>query len=78
METPEPKGTEALRCVRCGRAVVVEAERYESVFERMHYVCFHYEYEHDPYDVDEECSAGGCPSSAIHPRPDRRPSVRRG
>jgi hypothetical protein len=30
-------------CVRCGRPVVVEAERYE-VFERMHYVCFHYEF----------------------------------
>jgi hypothetical protein len=32
------------------------------VFEQMHYVCFHYEFEHDPTDVDEECGAGGCPS----------------
>jgi hypothetical protein len=40
----------------------------------MHYVCFHYEFEHDPADPDEECYAGGCPSSAVHPRPERRPS----
>lgn len=64
---PEP-----LVCVRCNRPVVIEADRYD-VFERMHYVCFHYEFEHDPTDPDEECSAGGCPSAAIRPRPDRRP-----
>ncbi len=28
----------------------------------MHYVCFHYEFEHDPVDVDSVCSTGGCPS----------------
>lgn len=28
----------------------------------MHYVCFHYEFEHGDIDVDMECSAGGCPS----------------
>ena len=44
-----------------------------DVFEQMHYVCFHYEFEHDPIDPDEECEAGGCPSGAIHPRPERRP-----
>jgi hypothetical protein len=53
-----------LFCLRCGRPVTVEAGRFE-VFERMHYVCFHYEFEHDPFDPDEECSAGGCPSAAI-------------
>lgn len=31
----------------------------------MHYVCFHYEFEHDPVDPDEECGAGGCPSGAL-------------
>lgn len=36
-----------------------------DVFEQMHYACFHYEFEHDPFDVDEECSAGGCPSAAL-------------
>ncbi len=44
-----------------------------DVFEQMHYVCFHYEFEHDPVDPDEECSAGGCPSASINPRPERRP-----
>lgn len=38
---------EELQCRRCGRAVVVSAAQYET-FERMHYVCFHYELEHDP------------------------------
>jgi len=42
----------------------VSAEHYE-VFERMHYVCFHYEFEHDPTDPDEECQAGGCPSASL-------------
>ncbi len=48
-------------CARCGRPVRVSREHYET-FERMHYVCFHYEFEHDPFDPDEECNAGGCPS----------------
>jgi hypothetical protein len=61
-------------CRRCGRPVVVERQMFE-VFENMHYVCFHYEFEHDPYDPDEECSAGGCPSAMLHPRPDRRPTA---
>ena len=42
----------------------------------MHYVCFHYEFEHDPFDPDEECTAGGCPSAAVNPRPERRPENR--
>ena len=42
----------------------VSAEQYE-VFERMHYVCFPYEFEHDPADPDEECQAGGCPSASL-------------
>jgi len=40
-----------------------------EVFERMHYVCFHYEFEHGDTDVDAECGAGGCPS--------RTPELRR-
>ena len=59
-------------CRRCGRPVVLNATKYET-FERMHYVCFHFEFEHDPVDVDEECGAGGCPSRAVNPRSDRRP-----
>jgi len=51
-------------CRRCGRPVRVSAGQYE-VFERMHYVCFHYEFEHGEVDVDAECQAGGCPSSSL-------------
>src|SRR5262249_13748167 len=59
-------------CQRCRRPVEVSRDQYD-VFEQMHYVCFHYEHEHDPVDPDEECGAGGCPSESINPRPDPRP-----
>jgi hypothetical protein len=38
-------------------SVEIEADRYET-FERMPYVCFHYEFEHDPTDPDE--ASGRC------------------
>jgi hypothetical protein len=47
-----------------------------TCLKQMHYVCFHYEFEHDPIDPDEECSAGDCPSAAVNPRPERRPETR--
>ena len=67
MPTAEPP-----LCRRCDRPVEISRDQYD-IFEQMHYVCFHYEFEHDPADPDEECSAGGCPSAAVNPRPDRRP-----
>jgi hypothetical protein len=69
----ESESDQSSICRRCNRPVTLEAERF-NVFEQMHYVCFHYEFEHDPYDPDEECAAGGCPSAAIRPRPERRPN----
>ncbi len=48
-------------CRRCGLAVQACVEQYD-VFEQMHYVCFHYEFEHAG-DPDVECTAGGCPAS---------------
>lgn len=59
MTSPEPR-----LCRRCKREVVREADMFD-VFEQMHYVCFHYEFEHDPADPDDGCSAGGCPSAAL-------------
>jgi hypothetical protein len=59
-----PSEAEHFICRRCGRPVGVSADQYET-FERMHYVCFHYEFEHDPQDPDLECSAGGCPSHRV-------------
>lgn len=50
-------------CVRCGRPVCASAQQYD-VFEKMHYTCFHYEFEHDG-DPDVECSAGGCPAAGL-------------
>ena len=40
-----------------------------DLFEQMHYVCFHYEFEHGGFDPDEECDDGGCPSTALSARP---------
>ena len=45
--------------------MVVERERYE-VFERMHWICFHFEFEHmsadgGPADPDEPCEDPTCP-----------------
>jgi hypothetical protein len=41
------------------------------MFERMHYVCFHYEFEHDPADPDDDCGAAGCPSAPAARHKDR-------
>lgn len=49
----EPVEPEGLTCARCGRSVEASKDQYE-VFERMHYTCFHYEFEH-PGDPDVEC-----------------------
>jgi hypothetical protein len=71
-DQPMPAPAEPRLCHRCNRPVEISRGQYD-VFEHMHYVCFHYEFEHDPADPDEECSAGGCPSASINPRPERRP-----
>jgi hypothetical protein len=51
--------------------VTASADQFD-VFEQMHYVCFHYEFEHDPLDPDLECGAGGCPSANLESPPRRR------
>jgi hypothetical protein len=56
---------DAPACARCGRPVVVRGEWYE-VFERMHYLCFHLEFEHGDHDPDEACGIPGCPMAATH------------
>lgn len=54
-------------CVRCGRSVEASRADYD-VFEKMHYTCFHYEFEHGG-DPDVECSAGGCPAAGLSMMP---------
>src|SRR5882757_4864722 len=63
-----------LICRRCRRPVRVSRNYYET-FERMHYVCFHYEFEHDlsnqDTDPDEDCGVPGCPSAPAVRHSDR-------
>jgi hypothetical protein len=50
-------------CVRCKTPVIKNKANYET-FERMHYFCFHIEYEHNgfgDFDIDEFCYVPGCP-----------------
>ena len=51
--------TEPRLCRRCGQAVLVSADSYD-VFEGMHWLCFHLEFEHEG-DPDRACSDPGCP-----------------
>ena len=48
-----------LICVRCQRPVTITKEHY-GVQERMHWLCFHLEFEHQT-DSDEPCEDSGCP-----------------
>lgn len=64
---------EVRTCVRCGRPVVRESERFE-VFEQMHWTCFHYEFEHQAAgsavdDPDIACKDPACPARASDPDP---------
>jgi len=46
-------------CTRCGKPVIKCYDDYE-LFEGMHWLCFHLEYEHDA-DPDEKCADPSCP-----------------
>ncbi|NIJ11036.1 hypothetical protein FHU38_001380 [Saccharomonospora amisosensis] len=47
-------------CRRCGRPAVRGRANY-AMFEGMHFVCFHYEFEHRDTDPDDSCGVAGCP-----------------
>ena len=56
-------------CDRCHRPVTRSRDSYET-FERMHWVCFHYEFEHgDTLDPDTACGDPSCPARAFDPTP---------
>jgi hypothetical protein len=58
-------------CARCGTPVVRSLDRYDEL-ERMHWVCFHYEFEHSQSDADTPCHDPRCPArSAVLRRPSR-------
>lgn len=46
-------------CRRCTKPVTANVEHYD-VFEQMHWLCFHLEYEHDG-DPDKACGDPSCP-----------------
>jgi hypothetical protein len=50
-------------CQRCNEPVIVNADSYE-VFEKMHWLCFHLEFEHDT-DPDQACGDPDCPWGLI-------------
>ena len=50
-------------CVRCGRAVVRNRDSYD-LFEKMHWSCFHYEFEHEG-DPDVACPDLACPARPV-------------
>ena len=58
-------------CVRCGRKIEVDPQLSRDVFEGMHWLCFHLEYEHST-DPDVPCTdIAGCPWWVIRYYEDR-------
>ena len=55
------QATDVPLCRWCGRPVRVNRERYD-IFEQMHWICFHFEFEHTPeFDPDVPCADPSCP-----------------
>ena len=50
-------------CKKCGEPVknILDYE----IFEGMHWICFHFEFEHGEYDRDEPCDDVACPWNRI-------------
>jgi hypothetical protein len=57
-------------CQRCHRPVVRNRDYYET-YERMHWACFHYEFEHEAGagDPDVACGDPCCPARAFDQNP---------
>ena len=51
--------TEQKICKRCKQPVMLNADSYD-LFEQMHWLCFHLEFEHEG-DPDMACGDPGCP-----------------
>jgi len=51
--------TEKKICKRCKQPITVNANNYD-IFEQMHWLCFHLEYEHGD-DPDKACGDPSCP-----------------
>ena len=57
--------SEVRLCARCQRPVTSELMGSYEALENMHWVCFHYEFEHGEVDVDRACTDPSCPSRAF-------------
>lgn len=62
-----------LTCNRCHRPTAQSVADFER-HEQMHHLCFHYEVEHGPQDVDSPCSES-CPSRSLASPSDRTITV---
>lgn len=53
-----------LKCRKCGKEIVKYKTDAAQIFEGMHWLCFHFEYEHEG-EPDEACSDFSCPNLKI-------------
>jgi hypothetical protein len=53
-------GDEEFTCSRCGRPITVDPKISRDIFEGMHWLCFHLEFEHGT-DPDLPCYDPSCP-----------------
>lgn len=59
-EALESLSAPAQVCRACG--ALSASSDFVEVFERMHYACFHFVFEHGDTDRDQPCGLAGCPS----------------
>jgi hypothetical protein len=53
-----------LKCRRCGKEISKFKNEAAQIFEGMHWLCFHFEYEHEG-EPDEPCADFSCPNLKI-------------
>jgi hypothetical protein len=53
-----------LKCRKCRKEIVKFKNEAEEIFEGMHWLCFHFEYEHEG-EPDEACADYSCPNLKI-------------
>lgn len=51
---------DSLHCRRCGQPVIADPVASRELFEGMHWLCFHLEFEHET-DPDLPCTDPSCP-----------------
>jgi hypothetical protein len=59
-----PQVEPILKCRKCGKAIVKFGNEAEQLFEGMHWLCFHFEYEHEG-EPDAACGDFSCPNLKI-------------